>query len=133
MHPIQQELTSERALKKFLKESDYPFLEKLSERILSALADKKAEHDAQETVRIERETKRQELLALIKMEGFSLEEIAGEKPEPKSPKRKPKYEYVENGITRRWSGVGRTPAPIQQALDDGKSLADFLIITGNSQ
>ncbi|WP_436883149.1 H-NS histone family protein [Enterobacter asburiae] len=132
MHPIQQELTSERALKKFLKESDYPFLENLSTRILSALADKKAEHDAQEKLRIERETKRLELLALIEAEGFSLADIAGEKPEQKTPKRRPKYEYVENGITRSWSGVGRTPAPIQQALDDGKSLDDFLIGANNS-
>lgn len=127
MNPVQQELTSERALKKFLKESDYLFLETLSARILSALADKKAEHDEQEKQRIERETKRQELLALIKMEGFSLADIAGEKPTQKSPKRKQKYEYIENGITKRWSGVGRTPAPIQLALDNGKSLESFLI------
>lgn len=127
MNPIQLELTTERELKKFLKESDYLFLEKLSERILSALADKKAEHDAQETLRVERENKRQELLALIKLEGFSLEDIAGENPPPKKPKRRQKYEYVENGETKRWSGVGRTPAPIQQALDAGKNLESFLI------
>lgn len=127
MHPIQQELTSERAVKQFLKESDYLFLETLAERILSALADKKAEHDAREKQRVERENKRQELLALIKSEGFSLEEIAGENPPPKPPKRRPKYHYEENGVTRRWSGTGRTPAPIQQALSEGKTLDDFLI------
>lgn len=127
MNPIQQELTTERVLKKFLKESDYLFLEKLNQRILSALADKKAEHDEQEKLRAEREIKRQELLALIKSEGFSLEDIAGENPPPKTPKRRPKYEYVENGVTRRWSGVGRTPAPIQQALNEGKTLESFSI------
>ena len=126
MNPIQHELTTERVLKKFLKESDYVFLEKLSERILSALTDKKAEHDEQEKLRIERENKRLELLALIKSEGFSLADIAGEKPE-KTPKRRPKYEYVENGITRHWSGVGRTPAPIKQGLEEGKTLESFLI------
>ncbi|CAI2031155.1 H-NS homolog stpA [Serratia fonticola] len=133
MNPIQQELTTERVLKKFLKESDFPFLEKLSQRILSALADKKAEYDEQEKQREARESKRLELLALIKSEGFSLADITGEKPVINGPKRKPKYEYVENGTTKRWSGVGRTPAPIQQALDEGKSLDSFLITTTPSK
>lgn len=127
MNSIQQELTTERVLKKFLKESDFPFLEKLSQRILSALADKKAEYDEQKKQREARESKRIELLALIKSEGFSLADIAGDRPEQHVAKRKPKYEYVENGTTKRWSGVGRTPAPIQQALDEGKTLESHLI------
>ncbi|WP_337049922.1 H-NS family nucleoid-associated regulatory protein [Serratia fonticola] len=132
MNPIQQELTTERVLKKFLKESDYVFLEKLGERILSALADKKAEHDERETQRVAREEKRHELMALISAEGFSLTDLLGSDMPGKSPKRKPKYEYVENGETKRWSGVGRTPAPLQQALDAGKKLNDFLISPDNS-
>ncbi|EPA8310614.1 hypothetical protein ACQ64G_002005 [Escherichia coli] len=37
MNRIQDELTSERALKKFLRESDFAFLEMLSARISAAL------------------------------------------------------------------------------------------------
>lgn len=129
MNAIQQELTAERVLKKFLKEADYLFLDRLSQRILSALADKKAEHDEQEKQRVAREEKRHELIALISAEGFSLTDLLGSCSDVpgKSPKRKPKYEYIENGVKKHWAGVGRTPRPVQEALDAGSPLDSFLI------
>ena len=130
MNRIQDELTSERALKKFLRESDFTFLEKLSARISAALDEKRAEHIKQENQRRLREEKRNELLALIESEGFSAAELAGNSAAPSSEKRKPKYQYVEHGVRKTWSGVGRVPVFIQQELDAGKTLECFLI--GNS-
>lgn len=132
MNPIQEELTSERTLKKFLKESDYTFLNMLNDRISSTLADKKSEHDEQEKQRIERENKRMELMSLIEAEGFSLTDLIGSEAQVKSPKRKPKYEYIEGGVKKHWSGVGRTPRPIQNELDAGKPLDSFLIANQSS-
>ena len=108
MNRIQDELTSERALKKFLRESDFAFLEKL---------------------RRQREEKRNELLALIESEGFSPTELVSTTPAKKSAKRKAKYQYFENGVHKKWSGVGRVPVVIQQELDAGKPLESFLITT----
>lgn len=130
MNRIQGELTSARTLKKFLRESDFAFLEKLSTRISAALDEKRAEHIEQENLRRLRDEKRNELLALIESEGFSAAELAGNSAAPASPKRKPKYQYVEHGIRKTWSGVGRVPVFIQQELDAGKNLDSFLI--GNS-
>lgn len=127
MNRIQEELTSERALKKFLRESDSTFLEKLRERISLTLDDKRAEYEEQEKQRRQREEKRNELLALIESEGFSIADFAGDKPVKKPSKRKPKYQYSENGETKFWSGVGRAPVYIQRELDSGKTLSDFLI------
>lgn len=46
-------------------------------------------------------------------------------------KRQPrpaKYKFIDvNGETKTWTGQGRTPKPIAQALAEGKSLDDFLI------
>lgn len=130
MNRIHEELTSERTLKKFLRESDFAFLEKLGARISAALDEKRAEHIREENERIKREEKRTELLALIESEGFSAAELAGNSAAPSSAKRKPKYQYVERGIRKTWSGVGRVPVVIQQELDAGKTLESFLI--GNS-
>lgn len=86
MNRIQDELTSERALKKFLRESDFTFLEKLSARISAALDEKRAEHIKQENQRRLREEKRNELLALIESEGFPAAELAGNSAAPSSAK-----------------------------------------------
>ena len=130
MNYIQEELSSERSLKKFLRESDFIFLEKLRERISSTLDEKRAEFEAQENQRRQREEKRVELLALIESEGFSIADFTGTKPVKKAAKRKPKYQYFENGKTHYWSGVGRVPVYIQRELDSGKSLDSFLIHHG---
>jgi DNA-binding protein StpA len=127
MNTIQQALSSKRTLKKFLSECDFVFLSKLHEQITASLTERKAEHEAQEQQQREREAKRLELLELIKAEGFSPEEFASVQTAPKGAKRKPKYKYIEGGITKYWSGVGRVPVVIQQELDAGKTLESFLI------
>ena len=39
-----------------------------------------------------------------------------------------KYAFIdENGEHKTWTGQGRTPRPIQNALNKGKSLSDFEI------
>nr|ADC31743.1 putative DNA-binding protein [Escherichia coli] len=43
------------------------------------------------------------------------------------PKAPPKYQFEENGETKYWSGRGRAPKPIDEALKAGRSLEDFRI------
>jgi DNA-binding protein H-NS len=126
MNTIQEMLASKRTLKKFFSECDFVFLSTLNDQITAALMERKAEHDEQERQLQLREAKRLELLELIKAEGFSPSDFVSQ---TKPAKRKRKYQYVENGVTRYWSGVGKTPAMIQQAIMEGKSLGDFLIHT----
>lgn len=127
MNPIQEALTSNRTRKKFLSECDFIFLSILHEQITTILAERKTQHEAQEQLRQEREKKRLELLELIEAEGFSPSDFAGGQPAAKAPKRKRKYQYVEGGVTKFWSGVGRMPVAIQRELDAGKNLDSFLI------
>lgn len=70
----------------------------------------------------------------MKADGINPEELlgnnsaaaprAGKKRQP----RPAKYKFTDvNGETKTWTGQGRTPKPIAQALAEGKSLDDFLI------
>jgi DNA-binding protein StpA len=127
MNHIQQELTNTRTLNRFIRECDYTFLMMLHDRITAALEGKKAAHLEKEKERQLREEKRAALLEMIKSEGFAPEELFGFVQEKKGGKRAPKYQYIEDGAVKNWSGVGRTPVVIQEALDAGKTLAEFLI------
>lgn len=127
MNPIQEALASKRTRKKFLSECDFIFLTTLNEQIAAVLTERKADHEAQEQQKQERERKRLELLELIKAEGFSASDFACGQPAAKAPKRKRKYQYVEGGMTKYWSGVGRVPVAIQHELNAGKTLESFLI------
>ena len=58
--------------------------------------------------------------------GFSFDELAEAAPTRKRATSAPKYRHPENAeIT--WSGRGRKPAWIAEALASGKSLDDFAI------
>ncbi|CAH7185083.1 H-NS family nucleoid-associated regulatory protein [Vibrio alginolyticus] len=45
----------------------------------------------------------------------------------KREKRPAKYKYMKDGEEITWTGQGRTPSVIQNGLDSGKSLDDYLI------
>ena len=75
---------------------------------------------------------------LLEKEGISRQELAeilgldvSEKVSGVSKKRSArpaKYQYVdENGVTKTWTGQGRTPKAIQAQLDQGKPLSSFEI------
>lgn len=70
----------------------------------------------------------------MKADGINPEELLGDSSAaaPRAgKKRQPrpaKYKFIDvNGETKTWTGQGRTPKPIAQALAEGKSLDDFLI------
>jgi DNA-binding protein H-NS len=46
---------------------------------------------------------------------------------PKRAPRPAKYKYLVNGKEKTWTGQGRIPSAIQEQLDAGKNLDDFLI------
>ncbi|WP_113907456.1 H-NS family histone-like protein [Aliidiomarina celeris] len=67
--------------------------------------------------------------------GLDLADIFGDVAPVGNPKVKrkrapkpPKYEYTdENGELKTWTGQGRTPKPIQDAINAGGNKNDFLI------
>lgn len=64
--------------------------------------------------------------AAAKEFGFNLEELTGAAPKKGKAKNPPKYAHPENAALT-WSGRGRQPGWIKEALAEGKSLEEFAI------
>ncbi|MBY7924734.1 H-NS family histone-like protein [Vibrio fluvialis] len=91
-----------------------------------------------ESQRIQEQTEKEERLAAIAKQitdqGMDLQDLLSalsKQPATKKAQRKvrpAKYEYLDAaGQMKTWTGQGRTPAVIQVALDNGKSLEEFAI------
>ncbi len=66
--------------------------------------------------------------AAAKKHGFSLNDLVGGAPAPKSskPKSPPKYKNPANP-SQTWTGRGRQPAWIKEAIENGRPLEEFAI------
>ncbi|EDI4472426.1 DNA-binding protein [Salmonella enterica] len=126
-------LTNIRSVRVFARETSFEQLLEIQEKLNAVIEERREDAEREAAERHEREKKRQELLQLIAGEGFSPEELLGlseNTPKPGKrtlPKAPPKYQFDENGETKYWSGRGRTPKPIDEALKAGRSLDEFLI------
>ena len=122
-----------RSVRVFARETSFEQLLEMQEKLNAVIEERREEAEREAAERAERERKRQELLQLIAGEGFSPEELLGlsedaQKTRKKTlPKAPPKYQFEENGETKYWSGRGRSPKPIDEALKAGRSLEDFRI------
>lgn len=130
---ISKTLLNIRSLRAYAREVAFEQLTEMQEKLNAVIEERREEAVREAAERAERERKRQELLQLIAGEGFSPEELLGlSEDAPKTrkktlPKAPPKYQFEENGETKYWSGRGRAPKPIAEALAGGRSLDEFLI------
>ncbi len=91
---------------------------------------KKLQKDVNKAVETYEDRRKQEARAAVEAKaremGFSLSELtdgSGKKGKTPNP---PKFRHPENP-SLTWSGRGRQPAWIKEALENGTSLDDFLI------
>ena len=138
MSEVLKALSNIRSLRLATRDFSVEQLENLLEKIETLVSEKKVElakAQEEENARQERIAKYKELL---EKEGISRQELAeilgldvSEKVSGVSKKRSSrpaKYQYVdENGVTKTWTGQGRTPKAIQAQLDQGKPLSSFEI------
>ena len=132
MTEVLKVLTNIRSLRVLAKNESLELLESILEKLQLVISEKR-----EELLKIQQEEEaRQERIAkykdLLKKEGITVDELAeilgAEIPRKKREARPAKYQYVdENGITKTWTGQGRTPKAIQIKLDKGQSLSDFEI------
>lgn len=132
MAEVLKVLTNIRSLRVLARNESLELLESILEKLQLVISEKR-----EELLKIQQEEKeRQERIAkykdLLKQEGITIDELAeilgAEAPRKKREARPAKYQYVdENGITKTWTGQGRTPKAIQTKLDKGQSLSDFEI------
>ena len=138
MSEVLKVLSNIRSLRLATRDFSVEQLENLLEKIETLVSEKRVEiakAQEEENARQERIAKYKELL---EKEGISRQELAeilgldvSEKVSGVSKKRSSrpaKYQYVdENGVTKTWTGQGRTPKAIQAQLDQGKLLSSFEI------
>ena len=132
MTDVLQVLTNIRSLRVIARDLALEQLESILEKIQLVVAEKKEELlkvQQEESERQERITKYKELL---KQEGITADELAeilgSDVVRKKRESRPAKYQYVdESGVTKTWTGQGRTPKAIQVELDKGKPLSSFEI------
>ena len=134
MSELAKGLTNLRSLRAAVRELTLEQTEGALEKLQTAVEEKRAN----EAELIKAETERKERLAkykeLMEKEGITPEELqeifgtATTSARAKRPPRPAKYAFIdENGERKTWTGQGRTPRPIQIALNSGKSLSDFEI------
>ncbi|MEE4208692.1 MAG: H-NS histone family protein [Parvularcula sp.] len=93
---------------------------------------KQLQKDVDKAIRDYETRRKQEALAkaeaAAKEAGYSLSELFDDTPKKgkKGPANPPKYRHPENPELT-WSGRGRQPGWIKEALEQGKPLNDYLI------
>ena len=126
-------LNNIRTLRSMAREFPIEVLEDMLEKFRVVTKERRDEEEKLQRQRAEQQEKINTLLALMQADGINPEELlrmvpttsrGGKKRQP----RPAKYHFTDtNGETKTWTGQGRTPKPIAQALAAGKSLDDFLI------
>lgn len=98
----------------------------LQEMSYSELAEHKALVEAKMDAKKEEEKASviEEMKAFAKDKGFDFDELTGGKKQRK--KISPKYKHPENP-SLTWTGMGRKPKWLVEAVESGKSLDDFKI------
>ncbi|MEZ9185225.1 H-NS family nucleoid-associated regulatory protein [Vibrio splendidus] len=124
-----------RSLRAFSRELTLEELEEALNKLTTVFLERQESEEVEREARAEQESKVAEIAKQIKVDGVNIEALikalAGQSKNKIKGKRKPrlaKYSYTDgNGIEKTWTGQGRTPSIIQEQLDAGKSIEDFLI------
>ena len=124
-----------RTLRAQARESSLEVLEEILEKLTSVVEERRLEESQAQAKEEERTRKLEEFRQLLEKQNINPEELIQSMGTGKTARkskraqRPAKYEYIdENGESKTWTGQGRTPAVIKQAIDnEGKSMNDFLI------
>ncbi|NVD06380.1 transcriptional regulator [Vibrio sp. JPW-9-11-11] len=137
MSELTKTLLNIRSLRAFARELTVEQLEEALDKLTTVVAERKEAEEAERAAAAEQEAKLAAIAEQISKDGIDvnalISALAGEsktksKTKTKRAPRPPKYKYVDgSGKEKTWTGQGRTPSAIQEQLDAGKSLDDFLI------
>ena len=124
-----------RSLRQFAKDIEFEELEMMLNKLKHVVIERQEEEDKKRVALAEKEEHINMYIEMLKNDGINIEELVSALTSAaqanKKVKRKPtlaKYQYQDGkGALKTWTGQGRTPKLIQDKLDNGMSLKDFLI------
>ncbi|EGN76454.1 DNA-binding protein H-NS [Idiomarina sp. A28L] len=132
-------LTHARRLNAATKELTVAELNDVATKLANIIEQRKDEEAEQQRLLAAKQLEIERIRKQIADAGLNPEDFlgtdsgAGKTKSPRKPYKarapKPaKYKYTDaEGESKTWTGQGRTPKPIQEALNAGRSLNDFLI------
>lgn len=135
MSELTKTLLNIRSLRAFSRELTLEQLEEALEKLTLVVSERKEADEAETAERAEQEAKLAAIAEQIAKDGIDVEALisalSGETKTKTKAKRAPrpaKYKYADtNGDEKTWTGQGRTPSAIQELLDSGRKLEEFLI------
>lgn len=121
-----------RSLKAATRELTLEQLNEGFDKLTAIVTERRESEEQYRKQNAERLRKIEEYKALLRSEGIELADLMGGEVSPsekvKRAPRPPKYRYTdENGQEQTWTGQGRQPVAIREAIAAGKTLDDFLI------
>ncbi|OOF50678.1 DNA-binding protein H-NS-like protein [Rodentibacter genomosp. 1] len=135
MSDLIKAFTNLRTIRSVVRDLTLEQAENSLKKFEEAVAEKRVQMEEMQKAEIERQARIEKYKELMKQEGITIEElqdiISGVGTSSVRQKRAPrpaKYQYTDtNGKQKTWTGQGRTPSVIQDALNSGQSLSDFEI------
>ena len=121
-----------RSLRAVTRELTLEQLNEGFEKLAAIVEERRESEESMRKQQEERTSKITEYKELLRAEGIDINELLQGQPEvEKVSKRAPrpaKYRYTDSdGQEQTWTGQGRQPVPIREAISRGQSLDDFLI------
>lgn len=135
MNDFLKVLLNIRSLRAAVRDLPFEQLEEIKEKFDTVVQEQLKAAEAEQAAKLEYEKKLAEFRELMITEGISAEDLVGgvtvgaasASSRTKRAPRPAKYAYLVDGEERTWTGQGRMPAQIATAVENGKSLEDFLI------
>jgi len=131
MNDFLKTLMNIRSLRAVLRELSYEQLVEAKDKFDEIYAEREQQESKLREESAERLQKLAEFTELLKQAGIDPSELVGTaapaKADGSANKAKPKYKYTEGGQEKTWTGQGRMPKAIADAVAAGKTLEDFLI------
>lgn len=128
---VRKVLSNIRSLRAFAREVDFELLKDMAQKFNAVVEELREDAEREAKEREQRDARKRELLEMIASEGFSVEELTGASDTTRKKRvvqQVPaKYQFEVNGEMQYWTGRGRKPKAIEEALAAGKKLDDFLI------
>lgn len=135
MNDFLKTLMNIRSLRAALRELSFEQLVEIREKFEEIFAEREQQENKIKAESAERLQKLAEFTEMLKEAGIDPSELVGTAAPAKSEgsvkaKRAPrpaKYKYTEDGQEKTWTGQGRMPKAIAEAVANGRALEEFLI------
>ena len=134
MSEILSSLNNLRTLRAHSRDYALDVLEEMLQKLEVVVTERREETEAQEAEARDKAEKLAMYRELLQEDGINPADLLsgmekrGSDMKKKRAPRPAKYQYNDaSGEVKQWTGQGRTPSAIRIALENGKSLSDFML------